>query len=122
MALAADFGIQVQLVLATDATAGLGMASRRGAGKVRHLHTPSLWLQRAVAERRLTLRKEPGDRNPADVGTKHLDRKRLDMLIALMGGDYRMGSSSLALKADLGTKMSDLSGYGSSPMAAATMG
>ena len=35
-------------------------ASRRGVGKVRHLHVLVLWLQSAVQEKRITLHKVPG--------------------------------------------------------------
>ena len=42
--LAADLGRYLQLTLKTDATAAIGIASRRGAGKIRHLATQTLWL------------------------------------------------------------------------------
>ena len=38
-----------------DATGGIGMASRRGTGPVKHLATASLWLQYAVFQRELKL-------------------------------------------------------------------
>ena len=56
--------------LITDSTAAKGMASRRGAAKVRHVHCPALWLQQAVARRQLTILKRAGKNLAADVGTK----------------------------------------------------
>ncbi len=66
---------------------------------MRHLHTPSLWVQRYVQEGRLTLTKVPGEKNVADLGTKHLDRKRLWMLMGMMGLRSMTGRSELSLRA-----------------------
>ena len=60
----------VSAVLATDSSAAKGMASRRGAGRVRHIHCPALWLQQAVTAKRLTVEKRPGATLSPDVGTK----------------------------------------------------
>ena len=38
-----------------DAAASKAIASRRGVGRVRHLHTQVLWVQEAVARRELTI-------------------------------------------------------------------
>ena len=45
-----DAGCQTTapLELTVDATAGIGIASRKGAGRIRHIATPTLWLQRLV--------------------------------------------------------------------------
>ncbi len=66
-----DLGIEVReaVRLYMDATAGMGIAQRRGVGRIRHIHTPSLWLQRAVRDKRVQLDKTPGKENPADLGT-----------------------------------------------------
>ena len=65
-----DFGIEVPADLVTDSTACKGLASRRGAGKVRHIHCPALWLQHAIARRQLGIRKRAGKDLPPDIGTK----------------------------------------------------
>ena len=56
--------------LGTDSSAAKGMASRRGAARVRHIHCPSLWLQQAIAGRRLRITKKAGVMLSPDVGTK----------------------------------------------------
>ena len=71
-ALARDMGVQLTARLGTDSSAAKGLASRRGAGGVRHIATPALWLQDAVELKRLDLRKLVGKANPADLGTKVL--------------------------------------------------
>ena len=55
-----------------DASAAIGIAQRKGLGKIRHLHTQSLWVQDAVREKRVFLDKLPGADSPADMYTKHL--------------------------------------------------
>ena len=75
--LALDFGRQLSPVLKTDASAAIGIASRRGAGKIRHLATQTLWLQQLVTDKRIKLSKVSGSVNPADIGTKFLERAKL---------------------------------------------
>ena len=57
--------------LETDASAAKSYASRRGAGRIRHIEVKWLWLQKAVAEGRFRLAKVAGTENPADVLTKY---------------------------------------------------
>ncbi|CAK0797196.1 unnamed protein product [Prorocentrum cordatum] len=52
-----DMGGQVSIDLHTDSTAGKGIASRVGLGKVRHLDTGLLWLQHHVNRRDLRIKK-----------------------------------------------------------------
>ena len=70
VALMADLGFNMAAELGTDSTAAKGLASRRGAGGVRHIHCPALWLQQAIAQRRLTIVKRPGATISPDIGTK----------------------------------------------------
>ena len=58
-ALVADFGLNLGLRVWTDSTAAVGVSSRQGLGKLRHLDTHTLWLQQAVRSKRLELRKNP---------------------------------------------------------------
>ena len=44
-ALMNDLGVDVKLKLKSDASAAIGIASRRGLGKIRHLEVSQLWLQ-----------------------------------------------------------------------------
>ena len=88
-------------LLRVDSTACLGMAGRKGAGRVRHIHTPCLWLQRAVAEGRLVLDKILGTENPSDLGTKSLASHAIKVIMQKCGYRVIGGSSRLALKASL---------------------
>jgi len=68
----ADFGVEVDVELLSDATAAIGMCRRLGLGRVRHLATADLWVQQRVKSGEVVLRKLPGAENPADAMTKHI--------------------------------------------------
>ena len=44
-AIYSDFGLSMQLEVRSDATAAIGMVSRLGLGRVRHLAVSDLWVQ-----------------------------------------------------------------------------
>ena len=67
-----DIGIHTTVTLYSDSSAAIGIIHRAGLGKLRHLETGYLWLQSAVAKRRLQVRKVNGAENPADLFTKYL--------------------------------------------------
>ena len=60
-AMARDLGYQFQLRACLDSSAAKGVAERRGVGKIRHLHTPLLWLQGRVKQGVLRLSKVPSN-------------------------------------------------------------
>jgi hypothetical protein len=95
--LLADLGIQVPLRVWTDSSAAIGICSRQGLGKLRHLETHLLWVQQAVRSKRIDLRKVPGEENPADLYTKYLpSRERVSKLVGLMGCRYLDGRAATA--------------------------
>ena len=57
----------------TDLAAAIGMCSRTGVGKTRHIQVRWLWIQDDTRDRVVRLRKEQGSENEADMGTKDLD-------------------------------------------------
>jgi hypothetical protein len=79
-----DLGVKVDLRVHSDATAAIGIARRRGLGKLRHLDCEDLWIQAKVREKEVTLIKVLGAVNPADILTKYLDRKTLDAALITM--------------------------------------
>ena len=56
-----------------DASAGRGIAARRGAGIIRHIAAPTLWVQKLTQDGKVKLTNILGAPSPADLGTKHLD-------------------------------------------------
>ena len=71
--MASDFNVKLLARLWSDSSAAKGMASRRGAGRVRDIHTPALWVQQWVSRKELLVKKRAGRANVAEIGTKHLD-------------------------------------------------
>ena len=94
-----DLGVQLDApLLLMDATGGIGIASRRGLGPVKHLATASLWLQAVVFRRELELGKVGTEENVADAGTKALAGPALRRHVEAMGYERREGRSGIALE------------------------
>ena len=86
-----------------DATASKVIASRRGVGRVRHLHTQVLWVPEAVARRELAVVKVRAVENPADMGTKHLVRREMHECMRSAGCHTAGGRSRMAFRVAQGT-------------------
>ncbi len=96
-ALLRDLGVDLPLPVWTDSSAAVGICSRQGLGKMRHLDTHTLWIQQAVRSGKVDLRKVDGEGNPADLLTKHsLSRARLQKLVELFGCRYVEGRAAAA--------------------------
>ena len=96
-ALLRDLGVDAPLRVWTDSSTAIGICSRQGPGKMRHLDTHTLWIQQAVRTGRVDLRKVLGEENPADLLTKHsLSRARIEMLVELFGCRYLEGRAASA--------------------------
>ena len=63
------FVMTVEAVLLSDASAGMGIASRQVCGR---LEVKWLWVQEKVSEKALRLKKHPTETNIADLATKYL--------------------------------------------------
>ena len=74
-----DLGINVRIQIKSDASAAIGIASRRGLGKIRHLEVSQLWLQQRVASEDLKIGKVKGADNVADALTEHLGVEDMQM-------------------------------------------
>ena len=96
--MARDLGWKVSLQIGTDSSAAKGIASRRGAGKVRHIHTPTLWVQRQVYDTVISVKKVPGPENVADLGTKHLGHADMVRMLKKCSIEFVKGRHSLALR------------------------
>jgi hypothetical protein len=101
--LAKDWGLDLERVIETDSASTIGTASRRGAGRIRHIETPLLWLQQATSRRQLKIRKIPGVENPANLLTKILERPQLLRELAMAGLVLRSGEHEEALKSQIPT-------------------
>ena len=96
-ALYKDIGYDLPLRLWTDSSAAVGICSRQGLGKLRHLECTSLWIQQRIRHGELEVRKIAGEFNPADLYTKHLESKaKIEQLVSLFGGEFREGRAESA--------------------------
>ena len=66
-----DLGHELPVRVWTGSSAAIGVCTRQGLGKLRHLDTHTLWVQHAVRSGRIDLGKVFGEENPADIFTKH---------------------------------------------------
>ena len=94
--IAKDLGIDLNLVVLTDATAAIGICRRRGLGKVRHLATADLWMQDRIRKGDFKLSKVLGADNPADMLTKHVDKPLLIKHSGALGLSYESGRAESA--------------------------
>ena len=62
----------------SDATAAIGIARRKGLGKIRHLDVKDMWIQDKIRSRKIRLLKVLGADNVADMFTKYVDRSTLE--------------------------------------------
>ena len=87
-----DLGIKLPVRAWTDSSAAIGIASRSGLGKLRHLETHTLWLQEKVRSKAIVVKKVHGEVNPADIFTKHLPSKeKVHQLLKVFGCEYCEG-------------------------------
>ena len=73
-----DFNIVRKLQIKTDASVAKSVATRRGAGKIRHVEVNQLWLQEKVQKGIIDIVKVGTKDNLADLLTKHQDSSSID--------------------------------------------
>ena len=91
-----DIGLHLPVRVWTDSSAAIGIASRSGLGKLRHLETHTLWLQEKVNKGQIQIEKVPGKKNIADVLTKHTTGEDHRMHVEETGLERRKGRHELA--------------------------
>ena len=65
-----DWGMEHSGIIYADSSAALAIAKRKGAGKLRHIHVSSLWIQDVQDREETEFKKILGTENPADLMTK----------------------------------------------------
>ena len=91
-----DLGMDLKIRVHSDATAAIGIAKRRGLGRIRHLQTPDLWVQEKIRSGHVQLLKILGKENPADVFTKYVDKATMEAALAKMCLSFEEGRSPMA--------------------------
>ena len=98
-----DLGYPVDITLQSDATAAIGMVTRQGLGRVRHIAVADLWIQQRIRRGHLKIGKVPGKENPSDLLTKVLSADHAGYLMKKVGYEFAEGR---AAKAPLRAKIS----------------
>ena len=103
-AMAKELGIEAEVEVMdalTDSSSAKSFASRRGAGRIRHIEVRWLWLQDEVAKGRVKLRKVAGERNPADILTKYLGLTDIKSKLETLGIRLRRRDETWELSGSL---------------------
>ena len=98
MSMLMDFGLQLDGMIRTDASAALGMAHRQGLGKTRHIEVQYLWIQEEIQRETLAMKKVGTDENMADLLTKSLKPETMLRHMEALGIEVEAGRAATALK------------------------
>ena len=91
-----DMHWSMPLVVHSDATAAIGIARRKGLGKIRHLDVTDLWIQDKIRSKEIQVVKVLGTDNPADALTKYVERASLEKALAKMNVHKTSGRPTCA--------------------------
>ena len=83
--IAVDMGLKLCIHLSTDASAAIGIGSRRGLGKVKNIELNQLWLQDKVCKGNIAVHKLGTEENVADALTKPVGGMDLAKHIGMTG-------------------------------------
>ena len=97
-----DWGRNKSSVVYADSSAALAIAKRKGAGKLRHIHVSSLWIQDVQDKDGTEFHKVLGTENPADLMTKHLTREQIEVAMQKIGQGIEEGRAEKSLEIQKG--------------------
>ena len=84
--LLSDLGVEWLVRVWTDSTASIGMCSRQGIGRFRHMDTQVVWIQQRIRNNDLDLFKGLGEENSADILTEaDIPKDRMEKLLRQVG-------------------------------------
>ena len=79
----------MQIVIKCDASAAVGIAMRRGLGKLRHIDLTQLWIQEKVAQGEIKVVKVKTGENKSDALTKYLNAQEIKKHLDMTGQNVR---------------------------------
>ena len=91
-----DINFAKPLHVHSDASAAIGIARRRGLGKLRHLDVEDLWVQEQVRNKKVHLHKVLGTENPADISTMYVEHQISSKALQFMNLKQEQGRPTLA--------------------------
>ena len=93
-----DWGESVEGTVFVDSNAAIGVASRKGNGKLRHVKVGTLWIQERVEEGDVRIKKVAGEENPADMMTKNLPERKVEIFMEMLQKEFRDGRAEASLE------------------------
>ena len=81
-----------------DSNAAIGVACRKGNGKLRHVKVGTLWIQEKVEDGEVNIRKVAGEENPADMMTKNLNEGKVEKFMKMLNKEFKEGRAEASLK------------------------
>ena len=90
-----EWGIEVDLIIKSDAVAAIGMVKRQGLGRIRHLAVADLWIQQKAREGSVHYKKLEGSKNTSDILTKPVESETMERHMRSLGFEFREGRNSL---------------------------
>ena len=92
----AEFGIESELIVKSDAVAAIGIVRRQGLGRIRHLAVADLWAQQKSKQGDARYLKLPGRDNTSDILTNAVDAETIDRHMGSMNLEFRSGRHPMA--------------------------
>ena len=96
--IAEDLGWDSEVRLWSDSSAARSVGNRRGLGKMRHVELKWLWVQDAVKDGRVKLKRVLGSENVADHLTKPKTKAEIEGLLARVGAEFRDANKKQAVE------------------------
>ena len=84
-----DLGIDMSITLEIDAKATVGIVSRQGLGKMKHVDVHDLWIQEAVKRGKLEIKKIPRAINTADLLASPSKWEDIDKFMKELGYEFK---------------------------------
>ena len=94
-----EVGVNMKITIKSDASAAIGIAKRKGLGKVRHIDVQDLWIQEKVNSGKFTIQKVHTSDNLADALTKYVDPGNIVHHVTGTNQRWIIHESLLALRA-----------------------
>ena len=91
-----DWGREVEGEVYVDSSAAIGVAHRKGNGKLRHVRVGLLWIQERVEEGDIDVKKIDGEQNPADLLTQNVNIAKVERYIQIINEEFREGRAEVS--------------------------
>ena len=98
MTMMKEWGHTYEGYVYADSSAALAIAKRKGSGKLRHINIGLLWIQEKRERSEFASEKIKGEKNPADLLTKHVNSSKVEEHTGRVSGQWREGRAATGLK------------------------